>query len=84
MIASFPDIADNSRFVVIPGQNDLGLGGSFFGALGASCLPHAPLPKRCAAALSKVCKRIGFGSNPCRLRFYDREYVFFRDDIVAR
>ncbi|KAL7547321.1 hypothetical protein ACHAWF_010640 [Thalassiosira exigua] len=45
---------------------------------------RGPIPKRFTSALRSSVKHVVFASNPCRMRFFSKEIVFFRDDLVGK
>lgn len=47
-------------------------------------MPLRPLPKFLVKELESRVKHINFGSDPCRVRFFTQEIVFFRDDILRK
>mmetsp|Transcript_8307 Transcript_8307/g.12741 ORF Transcript_8307/g.12741 Transcript_8307/m.12741 type:complete len:600 (-) Transcript_8307:190-1989(-) len=74
VIASFPKLAQDGRFVFVPGPNDPG-------ALGG-VLPRPPLPPFFTNSVRSKVSHALFVSNPCRIRFFSRELVFFRQNLV--
>uniref|UniRef100_A0A6V2A035 DNA polymerase II subunit 2 n=1 Tax=Ditylum brightwellii TaxID=49249 RepID=A0A6V2A035_9STRA len=74
LISKYPAIAKEGRFVFIPGPNDAGLTG---------IMPRPPLPNYFTASLRSKVPHAVFTSNPCRLRFFSKEIVFCREDIVS-
>jgi len=74
LIAQFPRLAQDGRFVFVPGPNDPG-------ALGG-VLPRPPLPPFFTGAVRSKVSHALFVSNPCRIRFFSRELVFFRQNLV--
>jgi DNA polymerase epsilon subunit 2 len=75
LIAEFPALASEGRFVLVPGPNDPGAGAT---------LPRAPLASHFTAALRERVPHASFATNPCRLRFYAQEIVIFREVLPAR
>lgn len=75
IIGSCPDIAENSKFLIIPGNCDPGLN---------KVLPRRAIPDIFTKDLQKKVKNLTFGSNPCRLRFFTQEIVFFREDLLKK
>ncbi|KAL7535352.1 hypothetical protein ACHAXR_006435 [Thalassiosira sp. AJA248-18] len=75
IICKFPNIANEGRFVFVPGPNDPGITG---------VLPRGPIPKYFTSALRSKVKHAIFASNPCRMRYFTKEIVFFRDDLVGK
>ncbi|KAL7549632.1 hypothetical protein ACHAWF_012897 [Thalassiosira exigua] len=75
VVSKFPNVADEGRFVFVPGPNDPGISG---------VLPRGPIPKCFTSALRSRVKHVVFASNPCRMRFFSKEIVFFRDDLVGK
>ena len=75
IISKFPTVANEGRFVFIPGPNDPGIAGS---------LPRGPIPKVFTNSVRSKVKHAIFASNPCRMRFFTKEIVFFRDDLVGK
>ena len=62
MIAEYPDIAESSRFVFVPGPTDPG---------SANIFPRPPLPD-CVVGAEEFRRRVpnaSFVSNPCRLQY---------------
>eukprot|EP00956_Cyclotella_meneghiniana_P040265 scaffold191200_cov73-Cyclotella_meneghiniana.AAC.1 len=75
LICKFPKIVDEGRFVFVPGPNDPGMTG---------VLPRGPIPNYFTGSLRSKVKHAFFASNPCRMRFFTKELVFFRDDLVSK
>lgn len=75
IICKFPNVAKEGRFVFIPGPNDPGISG---------VLPRGPIPNYFTTSLRSKVKHAIFASNPCRMRFFSKELVFFRDDLVGK
>ena len=62
MIAEYPDIAESSRFVFVPGPTDPG---------SANIFPRPPIPD-CVVGAEEFRRRVpnaSFVSNPCRLQY---------------
>jgi len=74
-ILKFPNIANEGRFVFIPGPNDPGITG---------VLPRGPIPDYFTSFLRSKVNHAIFASNPCRMRFFTKEIVFFRNDLVGK
>eukprot|EP00804_Cyclotella_cryptica_P008062 CCRYP_004566-RA/>CCRYP_004566-RA protein AED:0.08 eAED:0.08 QI:100/1/1/1/1/1/4/110/543 len=75
IICKFPKLAKEGRFVFVPGPSDPGITG---------VLPRGPIPNYFTGALRSKVKHAFFASNPCRMRFFTKELVFFRDDLVSK
>ncbi|XP_061356039.1 DNA polymerase epsilon subunit B [Gastrolobium bilobum] len=75
MIASHSRLKENSRFLFIPGPDDAGP---------STVLPRCALPKYLTEELQKHIPNAIFSSNPCRIKFYTQEIVFFRQDLLYR
>lgn len=65
-------IHKGTRFVFIPGPNDPG----------PSTLPRMPLASYLTSDLVKDIPGVVMTTNPCRIRHYSRELVFFRHDVL--
>ncbi|KAI4352050.1 hypothetical protein L6164_006336 [Bauhinia variegata] len=76
MIAAHPRLKEHSRFLFIPGPDDAGPS--------AAVLPRCALPKYLTEELQKYIPNVIFSSNPCRIKFYNQEIVFFRQDLLYR
>ena len=76
LISKFPKLAKEARFVFIPGPHDPGVT--------SGTLPHPPIPAFFTSGIKKYVTHAVFASNPCRIRFFTREFVFFRNDIVGK
>jgi hypothetical protein len=79
-LLSSPDVAPiaaQTRFVLVPGPRDPG-GGS-------QVLPRPPIPASFAGRLTDpaVVPHVQLATNPCRLRFFAHEVVFFRGDVTS-
>ncbi|ERN11104.1 hypothetical protein AMTR_s00024p00151000 [Amborella trichopoda] len=75
MIAAHPRLKEGSRFLFIPGPEDAGP---------STVLPRCALPKYLTDELLNHVPNAIFSSNPCRIRFYTQEIVFFRRDLLYR
>mmetsp|Transcript_23871 Transcript_23871/g.64487 ORF Transcript_23871/g.64487 Transcript_23871/m.64487 type:complete len:297 (-) Transcript_23871:241-1131(-) len=75
LIGEFPRLAQEGRFVFVPGPKDPGAGNT---------LPRAPLASKFTSYLASKVPNAMFATNPCRLRFYAQEIVIFRDDILKK
>jgi len=71
VIAKFPRVAEESRIVLVPGPNDLGPG---------NVLPRPPLAASLLSELEAFAA-VEATTNPCRIRYADKELVVFRDDL---
>lgn len=74
-IGKYPRIAQEGKFIFIPGPNDPGM---------ADILPRPPLPKYFTSALRSKLSHVHFATNPCRVRYLSKELVFSRQDIVHK
>lgn len=61
-----------TRFIFVPGPKDPG----------APLLPRAPLPGHLTSDIAADVKGVIMATNPCRLRHFSRELVFFRHDVL--
>ncbi|KAF9671236.1 hypothetical protein SADUNF_Sadunf12G0026400 [Salix dunnii] len=75
MIGAHQRLKEHSRFMFIPGPEDAGP---------STVLPRCPLPKYLTEELQKHIPNAIFASNPCRIKFYTQEIVFFRHDLLYR
>ena len=75
VICKFPRIAKEGKFVFVPGPSDPGM---------AEILPRPPLPKYFTAALRSKLSHVHFATNPCRLRYFSKEIVVTRQDMVHK
>nr|KYP51105.1 DNA polymerase epsilon subunit 2 [Cajanus cajan] len=75
MIAAHPRLTAHSKFLFIPGPDD---------AVPSTVLPMCALPKYLTEELRKHVPNAIFYSNPCRIKFYTQEIVFFRQDLLYR
>ncbi|CAA0818110.1 DNA polymerase epsilon subunit B2 [Striga hermonthica] len=75
IIASHQRLKDNSRFLFIPGPDDIGP---------SNALPRCSLPKYIIEELESHIPNAVFLSNPCRIKYYTQEIVFFRQDMLYR
>jgi DNA polymerase epsilon subunit 2 len=75
LIRARPTLAAHAHFVLVPGPHDLTLGAT-------EALPRSKLPKLFAQGVSERVAHVHLASNPVRLRFFGREVVLFRDELV--
>ncbi|KAH6770525.1 DNA polymerase epsilon subunit B2 [Perilla frutescens var. hirtella] len=75
MIADHKRLKEHSRFVFIPGPDDIGP---------SNALPRCSLPKYITEEFQNHIPNAVFLSNPCRIRFYTQEIVFLRQDMLYR
>ncbi|OVA10974.1 DNA polymerase alpha/epsilon [Macleaya cordata] len=75
MIGAHPRLKEHSQFLFIPGPDDAGP---------STVLPRRALPKYLTEELQKHIPNAIFTSNPCRIKFYTQEIVFFRQDLLYR
>jgi len=61
-----------TRFIFMPGPQDPG----------SPTLPRTPLTGYLTADLAKEIPGVIFTTNPCRIRHFSRELVFFRHDVL--
>lgn len=62
-----------TRFIFIPGPHDPG----------AQLLPRVALSDYLTADLAKEVGNVVLATNPCRIRHFSRELVFFRHDVLG-
>jgi len=75
MIAEFPQLAAESRFLFVPGPADPGSPNIF---------PRPPLPTHVTQDLLKNVPKAQFLTNPARVQYCTQEIVIFREDIVTK
>ncbi|XP_010276251.1 PREDICTED: DNA polymerase epsilon subunit B isoform X2 [Nelumbo nucifera] len=75
MIGAHQRLKENSQFLFVPGPDDAGP---------STVLPRCALPKYLTEELQKHIPSAIFSSNPCRIKFYTQEIVFFRQDLLYR
>ena len=64
---------------MIPGLQDVCASGS-----SPLTLPRAPLSAAFTAGLRSKVKDIHFATNPCRIRYWGHEMLFFREDLAHK
>ncbi|CAN0866426.1 DNA polymerase epsilon subunit B [Linum grandiflorum] len=75
MISGHTRLKDQSRFLFIPGPDDAGP---------STALPRCPLPNYLTEELRNHVPSAIFSTNPCRIKFYTQEIVFFCHDLLYR
>ncbi|XP_075221460.1 DNA polymerase epsilon subunit 2 [Lycorma delicatula] len=75
IIAQFPSLLTDTKFIFIPGAND-----SFL----SNILPRPSLPKTVIERFLRKVPNAEFTTNPCRIRYCSQEIVVMREDIIAR
>jgi len=76
VISEFPGLATKAHFTVMPGPHDPTIGGFV--------LPQPPIPNIFTTNLRRKVTNVTATTNPCRIRFFTQEIVFFRDDIYRK
>ncbi|KAJ1981501.1 DNA-directed DNA polymerase epsilon, subunit B [Dimargaris verticillata] len=75
IIQSYRQLAETSYFIFVPGPND---------PWSSDLLPRPAIPEFFTQTLRRKVKRCHFTSNPCRIKYCNREMVLFRQDIMNR
>ncbi|RKP37233.1 DNA polymerase alpha/epsilon subunit B-domain-containing protein, partial [Dimargaris cristalligena] len=75
IIQSFKRLAQTSYFIFIPGPND---------PWSSDLLPRPAIPDFFTSSLRSKLSRCVFASNPCRIKYCNRELVFARQDIMNK
>ncbi|KAK7470534.1 DNA-directed DNA polymerase epsilon, subunit B [Stygiomarasmius scandens] len=75
LISSYPRITRTTHFVFVPGPMDVALN---------STLPRRPILSSFVTRLKTKIPNVHFGTNPCRIKFFDQEIVVFRDDSMSK
>ncbi|XP_026409290.1 DNA polymerase epsilon subunit B-like isoform X1 [Papaver somniferum] len=75
MIGAHTRLMEQSQFLFIPGPEDAGP---------STVLPRPALSKYLTEELQKHVPNAIFKSNPCRIKFYTQEIVFFRQDLLYK
>jgi DNA polymerase epsilon subunit 2 len=73
LICDIDGLAQEGRFIFIPGPQDPGL---------AQILPRPPLPKYCTQSLRHKVPHATFATNPCRIRYFSKEIVLYRNNVT--
>ena len=73
LICEIEGLAQEGRFIFIPGPQDPGLN---------DILPRPPLPKYCTQSLSQKVQHATFATNPCRIRYFSKEVVLYRNNVT--
>lgn len=75
VICKTPRIAKEGKFILVPGQNDPGIG---------AIMPRPQIPDYFTSGLKSKVKNVHLTSNPCRLRFFSQEFVICRLDVLSK
>ncbi|EDO40154.1 predicted protein [Nematostella vectensis] len=75
MVAEFPSLVEQSRFLFIPGPQDPGPG---------NILPRPPIPESLRQVVTTKIPNATFASNPCRIQYCTQEVVIFREDLTNK
>lgn len=75
IIAQYPLLRVQSRFLLVPGPGDVGFG---------NVLPQHALPRSILRPLMEIVPSIEVSSNPCRLRVGPSELVIFRSNLQRK
>jgi DNA polymerase epsilon subunit 2 len=75
IIRQYAPLAQNSKFLLVPGPGDVGPG---------DILPRPPLPKAVTQPLLDAVPNTELCSNPCRIRHGPAELVLFRNNLQRK
>ena len=75
LIAAYPLISRSTHFLFVPGPLDITMN---------TTLPRRALLSSLVGRLKTKVPKAHFGTNPCRIKFFDQEIVVFREDLMAR
>lgn len=75
VICKFSNMASEGRFIFVPGPNDPGL---------SDVMPRSPIPQYFTGSIRSKVPHAIFTSNPCRIRYFSKEIVFCREDLVSK
>ncbi|XP_015117710.1 DNA polymerase epsilon subunit 2 [Diachasma alloeum] len=75
LIESYEEIKNTSKFVFVPGPQDLGA---------AKILPRGPLPRKILEDFRRKVPAAVLAGNPCRIQYCTKEIVVFREDMIAK
>eukprot|EP00916_Digyalum_oweni_P003464 GHVL01006276.1.p1 GENE.GHVL01006276.1~~GHVL01006276.1.p1 ORF type:complete len:332 (+),score=85.69 GHVL01006276.1:344-1339(+) len=73
LLEEFPVVSSSCRFILIPGPNDPG----------ADILPKRNLPAFLTNNIEERFPNVTLASNPCRIRYFDKEVVICRQNLLA-
>jgi DNA polymerase epsilon subunit 2 len=75
IIAGCPRLANEAKFILIPGPEDVG---------DNACLPRRGISVKLVEGLKRKVKHVTLGSNPCRVKFFTQEIVLFRENLTKK
>ncbi|KAL1130189.1 hypothetical protein AAG570_013127 [Ranatra chinensis] len=75
IISQYSELANNSKFILVPGPIDLP---------NANILPRPEFPDTLVAELKNRLKHLTLASNPCRIRYCTQEIVLIRENILTK
>ncbi|KAG1673036.1 DNA polymerase epsilon subunit 2 [Nymphon striatum] len=75
LLTDFPPLLEQSKFVFVPGPNDLGLKG---------ILPRPSIPDCVTKEFRKKVPNCDFTSNPARIQYCTQEIVIIREDLLSK
>jgi DNA polymerase epsilon subunit 2 len=76
MLLRFPEVVSRMRFVFVPGPGDPSLGGA--------AVPRPPMPESFTKLFRESIPSAVFTTNPARIRFYGKEIVVFRQNLMSK
>jgi len=75
IIARYASLKESSRFVFVPGPQDLG---------SPKIFPKPRLPKCIVEQMTKTLPNAIFTTNPCRIQYCTKEIVVLREDMLTK
>lgn len=86
MLAKYPLVVNNCKFLLIPGTNDPWQSSYSLGKPSSSMLPQTPIPKVFVSRLDRLLPKgnLILGWNPMRISYISQELFLFRDDLMNK
>jgi len=75
VIARYANLRESTRFVFVPGPQDLG---------SPKIFPKPPLPKCIVEQVTERLPNAIFTTNPCRIQYCTKEIVVLREDMLTK
>ena len=74
ILSKHPKTLENAKVVIVPGANN---------DPGQGALPQPPFADTLVRGISSRFPNVVLGTNPCRIRFYNKNLVFFNGNVSA-
>lgn len=82
LLSNYENLINDTHMIFIPGPNDPWT--SMVGLGTTTMWPQKIIPSSFTQKMSRICRKVHWGSNPLRIAYLSQEIVLTRDDLANR